>query len=417
MKIALWHDLPSGGGKRAFYDHVAGLVARGHQVGSWCTPKADQKFLPLSNLVPEHVVDMRDELGNGALRWLDARSRGTLSTLRRVKAMDDHARRCAEQMRDFGADVLYAGSSLTMAASPIGRYVDFPSVLYLQEPYRSFYEARPVLLWVARPRGKTLKQKLKNVGHTVRLQAVRAQARAEWENAHAFDRVLVNSYFSRETIMRTYGLDAKVCYLGVDLQRYVDRGERRGHVVVGIGQFSPHKRLEAAVRAVAYLDEPRPELAWIGNYAHKDYLAEMESLAQQLGVRFVPHRGISHEAVVDVLNRAAALVYAPLLEPFGYAPLEAAACGVPVVAKAEGGIRETVLDGQTGYLVDNDEDLGPALGQLLGDSERARRMGKAGRQDAERRWSLEAALDRLERHLAEVVSAGRPGTGRLDTEG
>jgi glycosyltransferase involved in cell wall biosynthesis len=321
--------------------------------------------------------------------------------------MDEHTRRCAEEIKDFGADVLYAGSSLTVAASPIGRYVDIPSVLYLQEPMRFLYEARPALLWVGRPRAMDVKEKARNLRYTVFLQAARAQARAEWENAHGFDRVLVNSYFSRETLLRTYGVDAKVCYLGVDLHRYVDRGGQRGPLVVGVGQFSPHKRLDVAVRAVACLPEPRPELAWVGNYVDKAYLAEVESLAQQLGVQFVPYAKISHEEVVDVLNRAAALVYAPLLEPFGYAPLEAAACGVPVVAKAEGGIRETVIDGQTGYLVDNDEDLGPALAQLLSDGERARQMGKAGREDVERRWSLQAAVDRLESHLADVASSGR----------
>ena len=56
MKIAVWHNLPSGGGKRALYNHVRGLRERGHTLESWCPPTADQNYLPLSELIAEHVV-------------------------------------------------------------------------------------------------------------------------------------------------------------------------------------------------------------------------------------------------------------------------------------------------------------------------------------------------------------------------
>jgi hypothetical protein len=56
VRIAVWHNLPSGGGKRALVDQVAALQARGHHIESWCPPSADQDFLPLGQLIPEHVV-------------------------------------------------------------------------------------------------------------------------------------------------------------------------------------------------------------------------------------------------------------------------------------------------------------------------------------------------------------------------
>src|SRR6266542_5380577 len=56
MKIAVWHNLPSGGGKRALFDHVRGLVERGHTVKSWCPSTADQTYLPLSQLIEERVL-------------------------------------------------------------------------------------------------------------------------------------------------------------------------------------------------------------------------------------------------------------------------------------------------------------------------------------------------------------------------
>jgi hypothetical protein len=58
MRIAIWHNLPSGGGKRALYYHVWGLVERGHSVEAWCPPSADQTYLPLGALIREHITPM-----------------------------------------------------------------------------------------------------------------------------------------------------------------------------------------------------------------------------------------------------------------------------------------------------------------------------------------------------------------------
>ena len=56
MKIAVWHNLPSGGGKRSLYYHVKGLIERGHTVESWCPSTADRTYLPLDDLITEHII-------------------------------------------------------------------------------------------------------------------------------------------------------------------------------------------------------------------------------------------------------------------------------------------------------------------------------------------------------------------------
>ena len=73
---------------------------------------------------------------------------------------------------------------------------------------------------------------------------------------------------------------------------------------------------------------------------------QAEELAAARGVPFSPHLRIPDDQLIALLNRAAVMVYAPRLEPFGLAPIEAAACALPVVAVAEGGVRETVIDGR-----------------------------------------------------------------------
>jgi glycosyltransferase involved in cell wall biosynthesis len=407
MKIAVWHNLPSGGGKRTLYDHVRGLKARGHDIEAWCPPTADRSYLPLSGLVPEHVVDLD---WPPRRRWRDwALGNRSLPSLR---AMEAHCRACAGQIAAGGFDLLFANSCQFLGAAPIGRFVGLPSALYLQEPFRRLYEAMPRLLWLApRPpvRGWYSPDRwaawLKD--HR-RIANARIQAREEWASAAAFDRILVNSLFSRESVLRAYGLDAQPCYLGIDLDRFVDRGVERDHMVVGLGSFTPAKNIALAIEAVALLPRPRPQLVWIGNLSQASYRDEMIALAAARDVDFQPHLRVSDEELVAFLNRAKAMVYTPRLEPFGLAPIEAGACGVPVVAIAEGGVRETVTDGVTGLLTANRTDaVAAALSRLLGDAELARSLGANARAAALSRWSHQAATDRIEKALVQVIAGPR----------
>jgi len=414
MRIAVWHNLPSGGGKRALYYHVRGLVERGHTVEAWCPPTADQSYLPLRDLVLEHVVpfDWNAAPARGRLGEVFSRYRNTIGKL---AAMDRHCRVCADQINQGGFDVVFANACSFFRTTSIGRHVGSPGVLYLGEPFRWLYEALPELPWIAlpgpadsgwSPRYRYLKRFIRNL---VDVQALRVQAREELMSARAFSTILVNSHFSRESVLRAYGIDAKVCYLGVDSGLFVNRRQPRERLVVGLGALVPEKRPEVAIEAVSRLPEPRPELVWIGNVAIEAYSNEMRALARAKAVNLRIEVGIADKDVVALLNRAAMLVYAPRLEPFGFAPLEANACGLPVVAVAEGGVRETVFDGINGLLVEDDPAaVAGAIGRLLGDPSYAARLGTAGREMVESDWSLAASIDRLERRLAEVGSSA-PG--------
>jgi glycosyltransferase involved in cell wall biosynthesis len=376
---------------------------------------ADQEFLPIGDLVLEHTVPLDTFEGSG-WRNLEARlaGRGTLIPAR-LKALDRHSQLCAQEINRGSFDVVLAGTSSLFRVTSLAGYVRGPSLLYLQEPYRMLYEALPRLPWAALAdvdgfRFSAIRDRLSDV---IRVHGLRILAREELASVHAYDRVLVNSYFSRESVLRAYGLDAKVCYLGVDTERYKDMGLVRERVVTGIGAFVPNKRVEVVIGAVAKIKPPRPALAWIGNTEDPHYLRHLVELAERRGVDFIPYRNIPHQEVVRILNAAAVMAYAPRLEPFGYAPLEAAACGLPVVAQAEGGVRETVIDGETGILVANDNELHVALERILDDEKLARTIGAAARRNVESNWSLSAATDRLESHLVELVE-GASGPSRDD---
>jgi glycosyltransferase involved in cell wall biosynthesis len=364
--------------------------------------------LPLSELITEHVIELEwqatvERRGIGRLLALYC------SVANRIAAMERHCMQCATEINRGDFDLLLANPCRFFRVSSIGRFVKVPKVIYLQEPYRRLYEAMPRLPWLALPspgNGWWRPAHLKSfVADAVAVQGLRLQAREEYANAQAFDTILANSHFSRESILRAYGLDAKVCYLGIDTELFKFQPKRTGNFVLGVGAFVPEKNIEFVIKALAMIPKNRPKLVWIGNVAWPAYLDQLVGLARSLGVCFEARQGIGDLELIDTLQRAMMLLYAPRLEPFGLAPLEASACGVPVIAVAEGGVRETVVDGLNGLVVEHDPGaMAQAVQRLLNDTDYAQELGRSGRRMVLEQWSLTAATERLERALVRAIS-------------
>jgi glycosyltransferase involved in cell wall biosynthesis len=412
MRIAVWHNLPSGGGKRALYDHVKGLIKRGHYLEAWCPSAADNQFLPLSDLCMEHILpvpmaESRPSYGSVPGRFLAL----LRSTKRRLNAMERHCEEAAKQIGMDSFDLLFAGSCRFFRTTPIAKHVKIPSVLYLGEPYRLFYEALPNPPWAALPPSSAgihpWSSFKRFANDQVRIRNMRLQVREEAINARAFSRILVNSVFSRESVLRAYGLESKVCYLGIDLSRFNVPYSKPGFYVVGLGSVEYIKGLDRAIRAVASIPKPqRPDLVWIGNYSDPSYEKNMRSLATTCGVALTIHVALPECEVVQLLSRALAMIYTSRLEPFGLAPLEANACGVPVVGIAEGGVKESIKDGINGLLVNDDDPiaLGRAVMRLMGDDPALGGIRTTSREFAAFEWSMEAAISRLELQLYNILT-------------
>jgi glycosyltransferase involved in cell wall biosynthesis len=182
---------------------------------------------------------------------------------------------------------------------------------------------------------------------------------------------------------------------------------------VSVSRLVPRKGLADVLCALAR-SRPDVELVVVGggDPITDPGEAALRSLATELGIDDrVTFRGrLAAPDVAAVMRSADALVCAPWYEPFGIVPVEAMACGVPVIGTAVGGLLDTVRDGVTGILVPPREPdaLAAAIDRLLADPVRRRRMGAAG---AERgsayRWPRVAAsvLDVYRRTIARRTSA------------
>ena len=208
--------------------------------------------------------------------------------------------------------------------------------------------------------------------------------------------------------MRSYGLNSFVSYLGVDTELFKPLGIPKEDFVLSVGRLIPSKGFDFVVRSLGTINpKMRPKLIVVSDEIDLHYREFLEQLARRSGVDLRIASLITDDALVSLYNKAKLLVYAPYLEPFGLVPIEAMACGTPVVAVKEGGVRESVIHNKTGILTQRDEHMfAEALMELLSNEEKIRDMSQNAIECTEDYWTVEKAGKRLMWHINRVVDEG-----------
>jgi D-inositol-3-phosphate glycosyltransferase len=209
---------------------------------------------------------------------------------------------------------------------------------------------------------------------------------------------------------------------GVDVDHYTPSGPAAPRTArprfLYVGRLVQRKGIGNAIIALA--EVPDAELVIAGGPDPADLRLDPEAgrlgaLASALGVaervRFLGRVGRSE---LPALYRSAdAVVCVPWYEPFGIAPVEAMACGVPVVATAVGGLADTVVDGGTGIHVPprRPDMVAAALRMLASDPELRRSLGAAGRERATARYAMDRVVAATMRAYARCAQSVRTAPG------
>ena len=184
---------------------------------------------------------------------------------------------------------------------------------------------------------------------------------------------------------------------GVDIEHFTPAPESEadhdGPVrIMTVGRLVKRKGVGQVIRALPMLADKNVELAIVGGSGSEDPEAtRLLALADQLGVadRVRMAGQVGRRDMPAMLRTADVVVATPWYEPFGIVPLEAMACGIPLVVSAVGGLIDSVVDGLTGIHVPPRDSaaIAEALRSLLDDPARMREFGRNGRSRVEARYS------------------------------
>lgn len=407
MKIAVFYNLPSGGGRRCILELSRALTKK-HTLDLYGLAIAgDNQVDPIGIFNAVYRFDCR-------YLYLK-RPLGTFNILinfLNFYILENTYKKIAQAINKGGYEVAFVHASYWdwLAAPDLLKYLKVPSVYYCQEPYRRYYEPQyftlpfKSLTYLPKLRRLLLGPFYKTYDYCFKIK--------DKLNIRCAKMVLANSFYSRENIARVYGVSAKVNYLGVDSLFFKPLGLPKENVIISVGVLEERRGHHFVIEAVAMLSENiRPKIAIISPYETEEvqeYKERLKCLAVEKEVEISMHIGINDEELRVFYNKAKLTVCAFLGEPFGLVALESMSCATAVVAFREGGLKESISDGQNGRLVSRDiKELSRAIEGLLMDEKVRVRLGENARQDVLDRWTWDKSADTLEEYFSQVIKNER----------
>jgi glycosyltransferase involved in cell wall biosynthesis len=397
MKIAIYHNLPSGGAKHTLYETAKRLFPK-HTLDVYRLSTSDEEFYNLSKFInTERVFHFSPAKLFGS-------PFGRLNQLQRfldLQRLDRLARRIARQVDEGEYDIVFAQPCMWTQAPLVLRYLRTPAIYYCHEPPRSLYEAafgdvgsspmaRRIIdaidpfIWLYRFTGR----------------------RYDYQATRSAKLVLVNSIFIHDQVKGIYGINPKVSYHGVDTDTFYPAPKNsNGSYVLSVGAIQPHKGYDFLIESFTYIDKSiRPSLRLIGNAENSGMQKHLQGLAEKQEVDLQIELKLDQEELVERYNNALLIAYAPYNEPFGLVPLEAMACARPVVGIQEGGVIETVVNEKTGLLINRDpEKFGKAIQHLLENPLLSEQYGRNGREHILEYWSWGKSVKNLEQTMYNLI--------------
>jgi starch synthase len=253
------------------------------------------------------------------------------------------------------------------------------------------------------------------------------------------DAVIAVSEGTREDIVRAYpAIDPSrihVIYNGIDLEEYrpasnTDALDKYGvdktqPYVLFVGRITRQKGVTHLVEAIQYLPKDTQVVLCAGAPDTPEIAAEMrakvtEARKQNPRILWI-EKMVTKPEVIQLYSNARVFCCPSVYEPFGIINLEAMACHAPVVASATGGIKEVVVDNETGFLVPFEQDpatsfpvhpekfardLAARINDLLADEPKCKRFGEAGRKRVEDIFSWTAIADQTIDLYSHLISKG-----------
>jgi len=351
MNIAVFQNLPPGGGKRVVYEQVKGLIKRGHHIDVYQLSSPHPDFCDLKSLACR-VSDFKFSKHPNRL----------LADWQNFIPLRFLHKQIANIINHGNYDTALIHTDMYTESPFILRYLTIPNIYFCHELLRIGYE--PELAF--HESVGFAKTTYENITRKIRVAL-------DKNNARSADKIITTSKFIQKKILSAYGKKAEVCYLGADLETFKPHGPKQ-NLVIFMGSKSH-----------------------VGGY---DFVREIQ---KKRNFKLIAY-GFSQKgpdlnddtALAKAYSGSLACLCVSINEPFGLKALESMACATPVLAVNEGGYRETVVDGVTGWLLPRDpRAFADKIKFLQSHPEIVAKMGKAGRKHVIDNFTWDRHVNRL----------------------
>jgi glycosyltransferase involved in cell wall biosynthesis len=397
VRIAVFHNLPSGGALKLLAQSARLLADRGHELALFTFSSAEREFA-------SWPVD-----GEKLVWPLDLSGRGLFSRYAAATAV------VADRIKEWKPDIVWVEKCRLFGHPPMLQALRarrLRVILHTHEPLRVGALERlaphavPGIAGPDEPRAPAVAHvqdgPSRGAGGMLR-RAVRFPARlrvrlGDRAAIRSAETVITSSRFTQAWLERCYGVKAGLLAPGVDTSFLTpDPSVPRAGRVLSVGRLGPLKGYPFLAHVLARMSAAeRPAWDIVCDDVDPSYRDWFDATTRALGVTYSLHHRIGDEGLRDLYRRSRAALCAATNEPFGLVPPEAMACATPVIALHEGGFAETVSHRQSGYLLTrNVAEWGDRIRGLMRDDGLLTRMGAAGRQRVEAHWGIEGWAERL----------------------
>jgi glycosyltransferase involved in cell wall biosynthesis len=362
MKLAFFYNVAAGGALRVVEQQVA-YLSKKHTVDIYTfTNTQNQKDIdPLEHA--SHVFDYSFSLEPHSA-FLPKRLGKDIQNFFTLKKVHKNI---AKDIDKKGYDAVVVHPDMYTQAPFLLQFLQTPSVYYCHEWLRIVYE-KELAFTQSVMMGKRMYEYV--------TRAYRKHI--DKTNTQKATYIVANSKFTQNHVKQAYGRDAIVCYPGVDPTIFKPTNEKKIYDLFFVGA-------KDFINGYTFLQEI------VSKYPQSlkvQYLQDNEDIF------------VSDNDLRVMYNKSKIVMCLSYNEPFGIVPLEAMSCGIPVLAVAQGGYKETITTGKTGYILPRDEyAFCEKIEKLLTNVVLAKELGKSGREEIMKHWTWEIHVRNFERQL------------------
>jgi len=342
-KIAVFHNLPSGGAKRSLYEWVKRL-SKSFTIDLYIYSESSETYLDIRKFCRNVFLSENSFLSRP---W-----NGIHHKVAGFFILANESYKIASKIDSENYSWVFVHHDTYVQSPLLLRFLSTPSLYYCQEPFR----------------------RLENgVGSLLKAQSwinLILRTLDRWA-ARKASVVACNSHYSRLKIREAYNIDPKVVHLGVDNKFFTPKSVECENYILSVGRVHPSKGHDFCIRVIGQLEaKQRPSLVVMGDStSNADYAKYLYDLANSEGV-VLSIITVEERELSNTYSRAKLVLCCQVFEPLGLSALEAICCHKYVIGVSEGGVLETIADDRVGKtLKRNIELFSNEVGKFLSDQE------------------------------------------------